>query len=222
VITNPAATTVLCFGDSNTYGDRPDDVEPSRWPPDVRWTGRLQALLGESHYVIEEGLGGRTTDLDYDDRPGRNGRAYFVPCLLSHTPIDTVVIMLGTNDLKTEFARTPAQIANALEGFVDDVAQFAQRRDGGVPRVVIMSPIHIDESRPLFGELCLPEYGPGSAARSRQLAGELRRVADARGALFVDAASVAEAGDDGVHLTLESHPRLAELVAATLSETSSE
>src|SRR5215472_14719247 len=114
MITSPTATTVLCFGDSNTNGMPSDDENYVRLPADVRWTGRLQDLLGADFAVIEEGLSGRTTDVDYDERPGANGRTYFLPCLQTHHPLDVVVIMLGTNDLKTQFHRTAADIANAL------------------------------------------------------------------------------------------------------------
>ena len=48
--------SILCYGDSNTYGLMPDS--PDRYPRDVRWTGILQKKLGEDYYVIEEGLSG--------------------------------------------------------------------------------------------------------------------------------------------------------------------
>ena len=51
--------TILCYGDSNTYGYNP--VTGGRWPEDIRWTGRLQQLLGDEYKVIEEGCNGRTT-----------------------------------------------------------------------------------------------------------------------------------------------------------------
>ena len=75
--TDPDAVRVLCFGDSNTYGAPADDPDYVRLGPDVRWTGRLQGLLGDGYDVIEEGLNGRTTDVDYTDRPHCNGRTYF-------------------------------------------------------------------------------------------------------------------------------------------------
>ena len=79
VSTDPDAVRVLCFGDSNTYGTPGDDPDYVRLPADRRWTGRLQRLLGEGYDVVEEGLNGRTTDLDYVDRPGCNGRTYWAP-----------------------------------------------------------------------------------------------------------------------------------------------
>jgi lysophospholipase L1-like esterase len=217
VITNPAASTVLCFGDSNTNGIPSDDEDYVRLAADVRWTGRLQILLGDGFSVIEEGLSGRTVDLEYADRPGCNGRPYFAPCLQSHQPLDVVVIMLGTNDLKTQFDRAPADIAAALGGYIDDVVANAANRTGGEPRIILVSPIHIDDRRPAFAEMTLGSFDDAAGRKSRQSAGEIRRVADARGVLFADAATVARAGADGIHLTLDSHQPLAELVAAKIN-----
>ena len=215
MITNPAARTVLCFGDSNTYGDPSDDPDYVRLAADVRWTGRLQALLGDGYDVIEEGLGGRTTDLD-DGRPGRNGREYLVPCLLSHDPLDLVVLMLGTNDLKARFDRSAAEIAAALGGLIDDIRTHAS----GPPRVVLVSPIRIDDQQPWYAENdggeFDGEFDGESVRKSARLPAELRRIAGSRGVLFADAATVARAGADGIHLSADSHGPLAELLATTI------
>src|SRR5690348_7100905 len=100
MITDPDARRVLCYGDSNTYGvclrdgDTPGTPTPDpayvRLPADRRWPGVLQRLLGDGYDVLEEGLNGRTVDVDDPDRPGLNGRTYFLPCLLSHRPLDVV------------------------------------------------------------------------------------------------------------------------------------
>jgi len=92
--TSPNAKVVLCYGDSNVYGQMPGSLE--RYPSDVRWTGLLQNLLKSEYCIVEEGLGGRTTDLDNPnpDVPSRNGLDYYKPCLDGHLPVDIVVIML--------------------------------------------------------------------------------------------------------------------------------
>ncbi|PSR66616.1 hypothetical protein C8258_18915 [Nocardia sp. MDA0666] len=210
MIVNPSAFTVLCFGDSNTFG-QPSEGR-GRWPVDVRWTGQLQQILGTGYAIIEEGLGGRTTDLDDPDRDDRNGRKYFQPCLRSHSPLDIVVVMLGNNDLKTKFSREVGAVATALEGYIDNVEHTAWTRTGGVPAVLLVSPIHLDPDQPGFAEQS-SEYGAESVRKSWELSGAIRRVADARRALFVDAATVALPGADGVHLSRDSHQRLAELIA---------
>jgi lysophospholipase L1-like esterase len=218
MITSPDATTVLCFGDSNTNGMPSDDENYVRLPADVRWTGRLQDLLGADFAVIEEGLSGRTTDVDYDERPGANGRTYFLPCLQTHHPLDVVVIMLGTNDLKTEFDRSAAAIADALHGYIDDIATTVTNRAGSATTVILVSPIHIDGNGWQLTDPTDTSFDRASVTKSERLAAEIARVAQARGVLFADAAGVARAGGDGVHLSLDSHVALAELLAASVKE----
>ena len=73
--TNPRLTRILCYGDSNTWGKAPDLQNLHRYTAQERWTGLLQAKLGDQYEVLEEGLNSRTTDLDDLDpaKPGRNG-----------------------------------------------------------------------------------------------------------------------------------------------------
>ncbi|MFI6220116.1 GDSL-type esterase/lipase family protein [Nocardia salmonicida] len=215
MIVNPDAFTVLCFGDSNTFGQPAEGR--GRWPVDVRWTGRLQQRLGSGYAIIEEGLGGRTTDLDDPDRDDRNGRTYFQPCLRSHSPLDMVVIMLGNNDLKTKFGRQPDAVAVALEGYLGNIERTAWTRIGAVPAVLLVSPIHLDASQPNFAEQN-SEYDVESVCKSRELGDAIRRVAVRRGVLFADAATVARPGIDGVHLSRDSHESLSLLIAEKIED----
>ena len=210
MIVNPAAFTILCFGDSNTFGQR--SAVSGRWPADVRWTGWLQKLLGKEYSVIEEGLGGRTTNLDDPGRVDCNGRTYFQPCLRSHSPLDMVVIMLGTNDLKTKFDRVPEEVATALDGYIDNVEHTAWTRTGGVPAILLVSPIHLDATKPAFVKLS-SDYDTNSARKSRELSAAIRRLANKRKTLFADAATVARPGNDGAHLSLDSHEPFSKLIA---------
>ena len=89
---------ILCYGDSNTFGT--DPIHGGRHPDDVRWTGVLQKLLGSDYRVIEEGCGGRTTVFEDEISYGRNGLKMLIPIIASHNPLDLIVVMLGTNDLK--------------------------------------------------------------------------------------------------------------------------
>jgi lysophospholipase L1-like esterase len=217
VITDPDAFRVLCFGDSNTHGALADGTEGGRLPSTTRWPGRLQTLLGSRYDVLEEGLNGRTTDVDCPDRPGCNGRSYFLPCLLSHHPLDAIVVMLGSNDLKSCFDRTAATIADALHGYVDDLRDIAADRRSRMPITVLVSPIWIDDTAALYQDVTAGSFDGVGVSRSRELSHEIGRVATERGVVHVDAAEVARAGDDGLHLTPESHARLADLVADTIS-----
>lgn len=64
--------TILCYGDSNTWGY--DPVTGGRLERDRRWPGVLRTQLGEGYLVIEEGLNGRTTVWDDPIEGYKNGR----------------------------------------------------------------------------------------------------------------------------------------------------
>jgi len=100
-----AMKTIMCYGDSNTWGCIPltGQQPPWRYGPAQRWPGVLRRELGDGHWIVEEGLNGRTTVWDDPLEPFRSGKELLAPCLLTHQPIDLVIVMLGTNDLKGRF-----------------------------------------------------------------------------------------------------------------------
>ena len=113
-------TNILCYGDSNTFGHNPDAVIPGdcRFTRDRRWTGLLQQALGEEYYVIEEGLGGRTTVFNDPSSEGRNGRDWLLPCIQTHQPLDLILFMLGTNDTKVMYSAPVEEIAQGMDTLV--------------------------------------------------------------------------------------------------------
>ena len=138
--------TILCYGDSNTYGYNPENG--FRYPYDLRWTSILEKNMEGRARVIPEGLNGRTTCFEDEIRPGRNGFAYLEPCLHSHGPLDLVVLMLGTNDLKIRFQLTPVDIGKAIERLIKKILEITpQKREDGKPaEILLVSPILIGEN----------------------------------------------------------------------------
>lgn len=202
---------IVCFGDSNTYGF--DQSTYARFPRAVRWPGVLAAQLGDEAEVIEEGLNGRTTMWDDPYESGRNGRTYLLPCLRSHAPVDVLVVMLGTNDTKTIFGRTAAEIAAGARALVDDVLASGCGPNGGPPRVVLVAP-------PGPGEVTERSevWGFGEAkAKGERMPGLYRTVADMAGVAFLDASALVGVDPaDGVHLAPEAHATLGRAVAAAV------
>jgi lysophospholipase L1-like esterase len=202
--------TVLCFGDSNTYGQIPGKGPLDRFGPKERWPGVLRQVLGPNWHVIEEGLSGRTTVRD-DPIEGahKNGRSYLRPCLQSHTPLDLVIVMLGTNDLKVRFGAPASEVAMAVSVLVHDIREFATRQDGSQSEIMIVSP------PPMLQDL--KEWGPvfaGASEKSHRLALEFERIADSLECHFFDAGSVARSHeDDGVHLAADAHLALGQALA---------
>lgn len=204
--------TILCYGDSNTWGATPGTGE--RFAPSVRWTGVLAQELGATYRVIEEGLNGRTTVWN-DPVEGRmSGKDYLVPCLDSHRPLDLVVLMLGTNDLKLRFAVSAFDIAQSAGVLVDIIQKSAAGRNDGAPPVLLIAP-------PLVGKLSeyAEMFGDGAHARSKQFAKYYRLIADQYRCHFLDAAQVIVSSDvDGIHLDADQHQKLGAAVAARVKE----
>lgn len=198
------AKRILCFGDSNTWGAIPG--ETSRYPDNIRWTGVLAQALGDGYTVIEEGYNGRTTVFD-DPVEGRlSGIRYFGPCLDSQSPLDLVVLMLGTNDLKARFGVDGHTIAGAFDRYMDVLRTVPMA--GERPKVLLMSPIHID---PSYEEATgfLDMFGPNAAERSKRLAKPYKIFAEANGLFYFNAADHAVASTrDGIHMEAAEHRKL--------------
>lgn len=206
--------TVLCFGDSNTYGW--DAASGGRFDRSIRWTGRLEAMLPGAR-IIEEGQCGRTTV--WSDPVGipRCGKDYLLPCLDSHRPLDAVVIALGTNDMKHRFSLTARDIAEGAGTLVQMTQTFLAQRDGTVPPVLLISPPRL-EPEMLTHELGGMFEGQAGLTLSRALGGAYAVVAERLGCMFLDAARVTRAGHtDGIHLDPAGHEALARAVAALLA-----
>ncbi len=191
--------TVVCFGDSNTHGADPSGA--GRMGPDVRWPRLMARALGDGYEVVEEGLNGRCTVWDTPIEKGRNGLDYLYPCLLSHAPVDLVIIMLGTNDLKSIYGNTAADIACGAARLVDEAKGTLAGPDDVPPRVLLVSPAPVG---PITAQSEM--WGFGAAVEtSRRLAGMYQIVAADHGAGFFDAGSVAQVSSlDGIHLDAEA------------------
>lgn len=203
--------TILCFGDSNTFGTNPAG---GRHPRDVRWTGILQKLLGEDYYVIEEGMGGRTTVWDDPLEPNRNGLKLLPVALQSHQPLDLVILSLGTNDCKTIYQAQPRVIAAGVGALCEEVERFPFRAGYPVPKILVVSPIHVGDQ---VEKSIYITFDKASAAKSHELAPLIKQVAETKGCLFVDAAQVASpSAEDQLHMDADSHGALAKELAGVV------
>jgi lysophospholipase L1-like esterase len=219
---------VLIYGDSNTYGWTPVASFPShRYPATERWPGVLQQLLGSDVEVIEEGLPGRTTDIaDVGTPPpfmtneGFSGAACLPAILGSHVPVDVVVIMLGTNDVKAVYNRSAYRTALGAGILIDIVNNSAGgiAVDTPVPKVLLLAPPPLGDdlaTSPWAGAM----YEPGGLEKSSELAPLYALVAEAGGAEFLDLGQYIETdGVDEVHFTRATHAVVARVVAEKLEE----
>src|ERR1700710_327629 len=138
--------TILCYGDSITYGANPV-AGAARHAYEDRWPGALEAKLAGQVRVIAEGLGGRTTVHDdwYADAD-RNGARVLPTLLSSHGPLDMVIVMLGTNDLKPFHGRTAMECANGVGRLVQIVRGHAAGEGEPAPQIVIVAPPNLGKT----------------------------------------------------------------------------
>ncbi|MDO8870438.1 MAG: SGNH/GDSL hydrolase family protein [Methanobacteriaceae archaeon] len=197
--------TILCFGDSNTWGYNP--VTGERLGPCIRWPGVLKNELDDLYIVIEEGLNGRTTLWDDPLHGGfKNGKEYLIPCLASHKPLDLVILFLGTNDLKSRFSLTASEITNGIRVLLDLIVKSGSGIDENPPKILLVSP-------PLIGELSpssrFSEEFEGSNEKSEKLGSYFKQAAEEYNCEFLDSSKVVRASDvDGIHLEADEHLKL--------------
>lgn len=189
---------ILCYGDSNTHGTVPmlQRGGDARFARRARWPDVLGRELGPSHQVIAEGLPGRTTVHEDAVEGGmRNGLAVLPAVLHSHKPLDMVVVMLGTNDLKNRFSVTALEIARSVGRLAVCVRAELPGTD-----VMLVAPAPVRETG------SLAEVFEGAERRQVGIEGHLRDLAEELGCGFVEAGRhVAVSPVDGVHWEDAAH-----------------
>lgn len=196
---------ILCFGDSNTWGY--DGESGERLPWEVRWTGRLQeAYEGKGIRIVEEGLCGRTTVFEDPFRQGRKGTALLPTLLESHSPVDLVILMLGTNDCKTIFGASAEVIGKGIQSLLDQVERYAPQA-----KVLLISPIYLGEK--VWQEGYDQDFSPRSVEVSKELENVYERIARERKVDYLRAASFVSCCEaDQEHLNAEGHRIFAQAV----------
>lgn len=204
--TNPNTKRILCYGDSNTWGVIPGTQK--RHPADTRWTGILQKKLGDEYEILEEGLNGRTTAIDDDQKKGRNGLTYLRPCLETNNPFQLIILMLGTNDMKERYNQSPTDIANNLRKLLDEIFEFEKERSESDFHILVISPPEINELVPGVSE----KY-KFAGKKSKQLSMLYADIAKEYKFSFLDASKIVSPSEiDGYHLDEISHQKLAQSI----------
>ena len=198
---------IVCFGDSNTHGycadpaDCADDGD--RFNEDERWTCLLQKALGDEYLILEEGLSGRTTVFPDPLHESMSGLDVIYSVLMSHEPVDLLIVMLGTNDTKERFGANAACIGAGLERLCLK-AEAVPCWKNGKPNILVVAPPHMKDC--FHDEI----MGPGCPEKSKHVAEYFKSRCILHGWKFIDAEGIAEFNDlDGMHLSRRGHSQLA-------------
>ncbi len=199
-------SVIVAFGDSNTWGF--DPAKGLRFPRAQRWPTVLQQELGPGFEVIAEGLGGRTTVHDDPIMPYRSGVEALPPCLMSHAPVDLVILALGCNDLKKRFSVSAFDIAEGAARLIFLVRAYGEGPDGRPPRILLIAP------PPLAKLTVYAEMFEGGTEKSRLLGQRFGEIARQEDVAFLDAGAVIRCSDlDGIHYEADQHALLGRAAA---------
>ena len=201
---------IVCLGDSNTHGYCADPVDCAdggdRFNEEERWTCLLQKALGPDYLVLEEGLGGRTTVFVDPLTESMDALSVAFPILMSHEPVDLLIIMLGTNDTKERFCANAAAIAAGMERLIKkckSIECWGKKR----PNILVICP-------PPFGDGFHDEVmGKGCVEKSKALPPFLKAVAERNGVHYLDAKDCEFNPVDFMHLTRKGHADLADMLS---------
>lgn len=203
---------ILLYGDSNTWGH--DGINMCRYPDSVRWTSQVKEMLGEGYYVIAEGLSGRTTVFDDPLTEGLSGISTLAPILMSHMPLDYLVIMLGTNDTKARFSATAHNITKGLIRLVKKARSLEVWRLK--PQILVIAPIIIDKRIYDVAESA-GGMGAGCVEKSEMLPSLYKEAAKLLNVDYMDSNPyVTPAIGDWMHFDRQSNGRFAKALAETI------
>jgi len=198
---------IVCLGDSNTHGYCADPKDcadgGNRFNEDERWTCLLQKALGEDYLVLEEGLSGRTSVFQDPLHETMDALTVIYSILMSHEPVDLLIIMLGTNDTKERLNMNADCISIGMERLIRK-AQSVDCWGGKAPNILVICP------PPIHPEMHDPAMGRGCDVKGRELPSYLEATAKLTGAHYFNAAECEFNSLDHMHLTKKGHAQLAD------------
>lgn len=207
---------IVCFGDSNTHGYCADPSDcadgTDRFNEEERWTCLLQKAIGDEYLVIEEGLSGRTTVFPDPLHECMSGLDAIYSCLMSHEPVDLLIIMLGTNDCKERLGANACCIGIGMDRLIMKAKSIECWRNGK-PNILIIAPPHMKEGfhDEAMGQCCIE--------KSKDIAKYYAEKAALRNVHFLDAEGVAEFNTvDFTHLSRKGHSQLAARLAEMIPQ----
>ncbi len=206
---------IMCYGDSNTWGYMADGT--GRFDTNTRWTTVMGSILGEGYSIVEDGVCGRTSlysDNEWCSVKGEKESSFLSKTMKKHYPFDMMIIMLGTNDLRPELNLSPKAISENVAHLVERVLNFNYDDGGKPPKIILVSPPHIEKGVSTSPDASMFGLGEDSVEKSKEFAEHFKARADELGLYFFDAAPYTKASElDSLHLDEQSHKSLAQAMA---------
>ena len=208
---------LFIYGDSNSWGYI-DDGTGLRY--ERRWTEVMKQHLTcfRKCIISEDCLPGRTVASDDTENGSHfNGRATLLSSVLAHSPLNHVLLMLGTNSFKYSMNLSAKKICDQILEVANLIttsgAGAGSWHDSASPSVTIICP-------PILGEQANnPNWTGysdwmGGAEKSRALPTLLKHSLGLGNFDYFDSNTIVTSSDkDPIHLSAENHYKLGEELA---------
>lgn len=206
---------ILVYADSLSWGIIPGTRQ--RHPFSVRWPGVLEISLnrqGHNVCVIQDCLNGRRTVWNDPFKPGRKGLLGLQQRIEIHSPLELVVLMLGTNDFQSMHPHNAWHAAQGIATLVTAIRNSPVEPGMPIPDILILVPPLINNPK---GDIA-PKF-EGGADKCLGLADAYREVADQLNCPIFDTGTIISVSNiDGVHLDAEDHVKLGKALVPLVTE----
>ncbi|HOY70051.1 MAG TPA: SGNH/GDSL hydrolase family protein [Methylotenera sp.] len=196
---------LLVYADSLSWGIIP--LTRNRLRFEQRWPGVLEIGLrahGKNLRVIEDCLNGRRTMYEDSIKEGRNGLIGLQQRIEINSPLEIVLLMLGTNDFQANHHHNASHAALGLKALIHSIRTAPIEPGMPIPKILVIAPPPIQTPK---GEIS--QKFKDADKKSIGLAKLYEELSSQEGCYFFDAGTVTQSSKiDGVHLDEEQHKAL--------------
>lgn len=193
---------ILVYSDSISWGIIP--LTRNRLAFDQRWPGILEINLNKldkNVRVIEDCLNGRRTIYNDPIRPGRNGLLGLAQRIEVNSPLELIILMLGTNDFQVNHNHEAIDAAKGMKVLIKTIRETQLEPGMKVPKILVIAPPAILEPK---GDIAIKFQG--GEKKCIGLAEAYKKLCIEEKCEFFDAGKVTTSSVvDGVHFDLDQH-----------------
>ncbi|MDH5230978.1 MAG: SGNH/GDSL hydrolase family protein [Gammaproteobacteria bacterium] len=204
---------ILVYADSLSWGIMPGSR--NRFAFDKRWPGVLETQLnslGHRVRIIEDCLNGRRTVWEDPFKAGRNGNLAIAQSIEMHSPLELIIIMLGTNDFQSMHTNNAWHSAQGLKTVIQSARHAPIEPGMPQPPILIVTPPLIEKP---MGPIA-PKF-EGAENKCLGLVEQYKTVAEEQDCYVFDSNRITTASKvDGIHLDADQHLALGHALLDTV------
>ncbi len=215
MVNNGVMKQILVYADSLSWGIVP--LTRKRLEFEQRWPGVLEMGLrgaGKNVRIIEDCLNGRRTMYDDPIKDGRNGLLGLQQRIEVNSPLEMVLLMLGTNDFQANHQHTAMHAVMGMQQLIHHIRTAPLEPGMPIPEIMLIAPPAIQTPQ---GDIAAKFKDADK--KSKGLAAAYAQLAKQEDCHFFDAGKVTAASKvDGVHLDADQHQTLGSALVRYLSD----